>query len=245
MHLAWLVHYDESRATIDLEQFLMNQLLKLFIAANILTMGFCSSAKETPNPLMASGSVVWAGLDYSLVRMIGDKSTEHGFIYPNLIFPTMLNSWNQLFLNERIERIAKKMDKDVIVDIGGVTERNMGATAKQIILSPGPQDGIEESHITPQDIAAEVQSFKLDQTNGLGLVFIIDRLVHEYHPAPATGGQGKARLHIQPKEPLFMWFSLMLPHGMSSPLKEGFMVWAAALFGTTGFARSKSRRITI
>jgi len=192
LHLAGIVRYDGLRPTIDLEQFLMNQLLKLFIAANILTMGFCSSAKETPNPLMASSSVVWAGLDYSLMRMIGETSTEYGFKYPNLIFPTMLNSWNQLFLDERIERIAKKMDKDVIVDIGGVTERNKVATAKQIILSPGPQDGIEESHITPQDITAEVQSFKLDQTNGLGLVFIIDRFVHEYHPAQASGGQGKA-----------------------------------------------------
>jgi type I restriction enzyme S subunit len=52
LHLAVLVHYDESRAKIDLEQFLMHQLLKLFIAANILTLGFCSSAKALPNPLM-------------------------------------------------------------------------------------------------------------------------------------------------------------------------------------------------
>jgi len=128
--------------------------------------------------LMASDTVVWAGLDYSMVRMIGGSNFEYDFKVPDLIFPGMLEKWNQLFLDERVELVANALGKRVSVDIGGVTERNKAATPKQVILTAGPQDVIKESHITQQDIAAEVRSYKMEKTNGLGLVFVVDRLVN-------------------------------------------------------------------
>jgi hypothetical protein len=123
---------------------------------------------------------VWAGLDYSMVRMIGKNSSRHSFRSPDQIFPDMLDSWNQLFLLERINPVAMSIGKNVKTDIGGVMERNGTATTNQIILNPGPKDIISETHITPQDIAMEVQSYKMKNTKGLGLVFIIDRLIHHY-----------------------------------------------------------------
>jgi hypothetical protein len=143
-----------------------------FITAILLLVGFYSLAKEVKHPLMASDTVVWAGLDYSMVRMIG----ANDFKVPDAIFPGMLEKWNRLFIDERIHKVAKALGKQVSIDIGGVTERNKTATAKQIISTPGPTDTVDQSHITQQDIATEVQSYKLEKTNGLGLVFIVDRL---------------------------------------------------------------------
>jgi hypothetical protein len=87
-----------------------------------------------------------------MVRMIGPGE----FSNPETIFPGMLEAWNNLFLQERIKFVEKQIKKNLITDIGGVTEANKAATSKQIINSPGPDDTIEKSHITAQDIAKAV-----------------------------------------------------------------------------------------
>jgi hypothetical protein len=145
---------------------------RLFITTILVLAGFNGMAKDVKHPLMASDTVVWAGLDYSMVRMIGANE----FKSADAIFPSMLERWNTLFIDERSQKVESALGKLMFVDIGGVTERNKTATPKQIILTPGPTDTIEQSHITQQDIAAEVRSYKLEKTNGLGLVFIVDRL---------------------------------------------------------------------
>ncbi|MEI6084050.1 MAG: hypothetical protein WCS70_07080 [Verrucomicrobiota bacterium] len=151
----------------------MKKLLSITI---LLVIGFCAvaTARHNKNPLMASDTVVWAGLDYSMVRMIGTND----FQIPDMIFPGMLEKWNQLFLDERIESLAKTLRKNVAIDIGAVSDRNKTATAAQIILTADSKDVVKESHISQQDIAAEVQFYKLSKTSGLGLVFIVDRFVH-------------------------------------------------------------------
>jgi hypothetical protein len=179
---------------------------RLSITVTLLLVGFCVLAGEKQNkhPLMASDTVVWAGLDYSMVRMIGANELKnadttfsdmhrftdvdakisdlHSFNGADAIFPSMLERWNMLFIDERLGKVERALGKRVSFDIGGVMERNKTATPNQIILTSGPIDVnvIKESHITQQDIATEVQSYKLEKTNGLGLVFIVDRLVHQY-----------------------------------------------------------------
>jgi hypothetical protein len=141
-----------------------------------------SSYKPGDIPLIKSDTVIWAGLDYSMVRMIGTND----FNVPDLIFPGRLDKWNALFLDERIERVAHTLGKRVLVDIGGVTELNKTANKDQIILRRGSQRAItEKSHITPENIATTIKSYKLENTNGLGLVFIVDRLVERYYGPPA------------------------------------------------------------
>lgn len=162
---------------------------KLLLLGVILITGFHGLAKEARNPLMDSDTVVWSGLDYSMVRMIGGNDFKYGFQAPDLIFPGMPEKWNQLFLDERIELVANALGKRVSIDMSGVAARNKTATTNQIILTPGPKDVIKESHITKQDIASAVRSYKMDKANGLGLVFIVDRLVHRHHtPAPDAHG---------------------------------------------------------
>jgi hypothetical protein len=139
--------------------------------------------KQPAHPLLQSDTVVWVGLDYSLVRMIGERKAGTGkehyvnFAIPDLIFPGMLEKWNALFLEERIERVANGLKKRVTIDLGGVTDRNKTAAPHQIILVPGPEDTLKKSHITQQDIADEIRSYKLENKAGLGLVFIVDRFV--------------------------------------------------------------------
>ena len=131
--------------------------------------------KTASNPLLASDKMVWAGLDYSMVRMIGPGEFHNS----ESIFPGMLQAWNDLFLQERIGFVEKATGKQVIIDMDGVTEANKAASAKQIINAPGAEDGIDQSHITPKDIARAVKSYKLKNKSGLGVVFIVDRLIKQ------------------------------------------------------------------
>jgi len=155
--------------------------MKKLITALCLLTGLLATlpAAETTgtpkSPPPKTDTVVWAGLDYSMVRMIGPGE----FSNPETIFPGMLEAWNNLSLQERIKFVEKQIKKNLITDIGGVTEANKAATSKQIINSPGPDDTIEKSHITAQDIAKAVKSYKMENKSGLGAVFIVDRLVKQ------------------------------------------------------------------
>jgi len=161
-----------------------NLTLVICLAASLSVFG---ADKQKQHPSLDADTVVWVGLDYSMVRMIGGND----FRVPDVIFPAMLEKWNTLFLDERIELVARAMGKQVAVDIGSVTEHNKTTTAKQIVLTPGPEDVIEKSHITPQEIASAVRSYKLKQEKGLGLVFIVDRLIEKMPRANMpTGNHG-------------------------------------------------------
>jgi hypothetical protein len=151
---------------------------KMLIFAVILGLNFCSLAEDLTirQLLKSSDSVIWAGLDYSMVRVIGDSQNIK---VPDLIFQNMPEKWNDVFLDERIEGVAASLGKSVFIDIDGVTERNKTLNTNQVILSPTTVHvaAINESHITKQDIAAAVQSYKMEHKSGIGLVFIVDRMV--------------------------------------------------------------------
>ena len=148
------------------------RLIALFFTL-VTVAPILAADKVPPSPLLKSESVAWTGIDYSMVRMIGPGE----FNQPEAIFPGMLDAWNSLFLQERLRFVAKRTKKKVIIDVSGMTEVNKTATSKQIINSPRPDDIIEKSHISSHDIANAVRSYKLEETNGLGAVFIVDRLV--------------------------------------------------------------------
>jgi hypothetical protein len=69
----------------------------------------CGADKQKQHPSLDADTVVWVGLDYSMVRMIGGND----FRVPDVIFPAMLEKWNTLFLDERIELVARAMGKQV------------------------------------------------------------------------------------------------------------------------------------
>jgi hypothetical protein len=141
----------------------------------LATLPAAETTATPKSPPPKTDTVVWAGLDYSMVRMIGPGE----FSNPETIFPGMLDAWNNLFLQERIMFVEKQLKKNVVIDIGGVTKANKAVTSKQIVDSAGPDDTIEKSHITAPDIAKAVKSYKMENKSGLGVVFIVDRLIKQ------------------------------------------------------------------
>jgi hypothetical protein len=148
--------------------------ITLFLFTGLLATLPAAETTATPkSQLPKTNTVVWAGLDYSMVHIIGPNLG----LAPGSIFPAMPDSWNSLFVWERIVRLGKELDKQVIVDVSGMAERNRLAGTNQVISVGGAGDAIEKSHITPKDIADAVKSYKLKEQSGLGLVYIVDRLV--------------------------------------------------------------------
>ncbi len=145
-----------------------------------LGLVLCNQAKaQDQNLLSSSDTVVWAGLDYSMVKMIGRAKSESGFGFTERakIFPAMPVKWNLLFLGERIEAVSKALGKNVEVDINAVTERNKTISTNQIILTKNLRELVPQPNVTVTDIANTVREYSLQKTNGLGLVFVVDKLI--------------------------------------------------------------------
>jgi hypothetical protein len=157
----------------------MNRFLILLIC--LLSV---SVAADTNKELMSSSTVVWAGLDYSLARFIGSDSPTalYNFTQKNLMFPKTLEKWNKLFLDERIEAVSRSLEKTVLTNLTGISERNKTASTNQVILVENIAGVCNELNISASEILNEVKNYKMEATNGLGLVFIIDKLVVGYYP---------------------------------------------------------------
>lgn len=125
--------------------------------------------------------VVWMGIDYSLMRMIG---TPHTIKVPDLLFQDMPARWNDLFLDERIEGVATALGKRIDIDIAGVTERNRQLNREQVILDKELKDAVKQTHITSADISDAVKAIKSTRKQGLGLMFLVDRMVSEKKQVP-------------------------------------------------------------
>lgn len=124
---------------------------------------------QESNPNM----LVWCGLDYSKVKMIGTVD----FVQPQQIFPGMLVAWNGLFMKEMLPEL-EKIARSVGSDLDAVEAANEKASSKQIERADGTRaEKVDPTHITESDIADMVKGYNLKHDKGLGLVFIMDRLV--------------------------------------------------------------------
>ena len=102
------------------------------------------------------------------------------FRQPNQIFPGMVVQWNGLFNKEMLPEL-EDMAKIVQTDTDAVMERNQNTSASQIERKDGTKsEMLNQSHITETEIAEMVRSYKLKNSNGLGLVFVMDRLVKNH-----------------------------------------------------------------
>lgn len=112
-----------------------------------------------------------------MVKMIGTGD----FRRPEEIFPGMLEKWNELFMKEMLPRL-EALDSSLRTDLHAVAQRNSKAGASQIQHEDGTrQEKVDTSHITDADLAKAVRSYDLKIDRGLGLVFIVDRLVKLQH----------------------------------------------------------------
>lgn len=125
------------------------------------------------SPAEAGEPVVWAGIDYSMVRMIGTGD----FNEPSEIFPGYLLKWNALFVEEMVPELARMLHAEVIVDDAGVTAANERASARQIERRDAGSAILQETTISAADLERAVAGYALQSTSGQGLVFVADRLV--------------------------------------------------------------------
>ena len=146
-----------------------NWLLVFWVVAGSLSCVLAEEAETTSSP----DTLVWCGLDYSRVKMIGTtdfKETDN-------IFPGMLDTWNGLFMKGMLPKL-EKMSPGLLTDIKAVQGPNAKQTANCIVREDGTAgEMVKPSHITAKDIAASVKRYELKYKRGLGLVFIADRLV--------------------------------------------------------------------
>lgn len=143
---------------------------KLIATLVLATIGLTSvRAEETSS----AGDLVWCGLDYSKVKMIGTTD----FTQPSQIFPGMLEAWNGLFMTEMLPQL-EKMAKSVKTDLQAVQANNAKASESQIERKDGSKsEMVDPSDIKESDIAALVSGYALEKKAGTGLVFVMDRLV--------------------------------------------------------------------
>ena len=134
---------------------------------------FLTTSCSTPKEVSPSDTLVWCGLDYGKVKMIGTMD----FRQPDKIFPGMLQQWNGLFIKEMYPQI-EGMARSVQTDLQVVDDNNLKASASQIDRVDGSRDEmVKNSHITEGEIADIIRRYQLKREAGLGLVFIMDRLV--------------------------------------------------------------------
>ena len=142
---------------------LMAIFLSIFSLAGFVQAEVAAEAK----------TLVWCGLDYSQVKMIGTMD----FRQPNQIFPGTLLEWNGLFMKEMLPKL-EAMSPSVESDLHAVEDRNQKASASQIEREDGTRaEKVDPTDITATKIADIVISYKLKHDSGVGLVFIMDRLV--------------------------------------------------------------------
>jgi hypothetical protein len=146
----------------------MKRTLMAVAMVGLLAVGTVR-AQVTDNP----EALIWCGLDYSRVKMIGTTDFQR----PQEIFPGMLVAWNGLFMKEMLPEL-EKMAPSLGSDMGAVGAANDKASAKQIEREDGTrEEKVNLSHLKEKDIASIIKSYKLKHDKGIGLAFIMDRLV--------------------------------------------------------------------
>ena len=85
----------------------------------ILLLSLAGAGVARSQQAASADTLVWCGLDYSKVKMIGTMD----FRKPGEIFPTRLADWNSLFMKEMLPEL-EAMAKSVRTDLGAVQARN-------------------------------------------------------------------------------------------------------------------------
>ena len=131
----------------------------LFLFGSICVYG------QTQSDVFNSSSIVYYGLDFSNVRLIGSE----GFTDPTEIKNRFFRSWNHLLLTEKDKYDLKEAfsKTDVEYDLDVTDERNTTPNVEDLVINQSYR--LEESKIPGM-----VKQYKYDQTDGIGLVFIIE-----------------------------------------------------------------------
>lgn len=160
-------------------------------------LGAVRAGQTNNKASMDSDTVVWAGLDYSMLHIIGNTNEIK---VPDMIFQDMPQKWNDLFVDERLEGVATSLNRRVLIDLDCVAKRNKQISPNPSMFAPDSENAIRNTYITLQDITNAISSYKMKQSNGLGLVFIIDSMIYhrsaEPHLAPNSARSNVSNTYV-------------------------------------------------
>ncbi|MCA9493234.1 MAG: hypothetical protein KC621_25055 [Myxococcales bacterium] len=117
------------------------------------------------------GALVWTGIDFGLVRMVGTgdfRDTEQ-------IFPGYLDKWNGLFIEEQMDALAKKAKVETVsASLSHLADLHRAADPETQVLR---DDSFPFTDELPREAIIErIQSYELRATEGLALTLIADQL---------------------------------------------------------------------
>lgn len=159
--------------------------LSVFVTLQCLTGYLChADTSEVREALQTNQVVAWAGLDYSRMLFTG---TSTQIRVPELLFQNMPEKWNDLFLDERVEGMAERLDKLIKLETHAVAAGNAAIARDQVRFERSTSKTLAEPHISAEAIQQMVMDYSLQATNGIGLVFIVDRLVAVSVPKKQRG----------------------------------------------------------
>lgn len=137
----------------------------LFFSIYLIISSF-SYAQLTPHEALDSDEIVFFGLDYSKVKLIG----AHGFSNPTDIKELYFDKWNQLIVNESDKYDIGKAfnNKNVIYDFSVVNKRNQLPIVEDLVTE-------NDYDLSIEDVKSIIAAYEGEKaTHGTGLVFIVE-----------------------------------------------------------------------
>lgn len=117
------------------------------------------------------GSLVWTGIDYGLVRMVGTRD----FREPEAIFPGYLDAWNGLFVEEQLDDLQRQARvAHLSSSLGHLAALHAATRADEHVLRDDSFPFTDE--LTRDRIYDRVASYELGVTEGTALTLIADQL---------------------------------------------------------------------
>ena len=147
---------------------------KIAIILTILTAGITGYGQTIDDFFVGNNyPVVWLGIDFSQVQLVGDFSHfgGHGSKDPGDLQIDYFPSWNRLLMNEPDKYDLKGFFRrpDLEININMVMARNAKAdTDNMLTYSP--------KHFRKDDIRQIIESYDLEGEDGIGIVFIAESL---------------------------------------------------------------------
>jgi hypothetical protein len=141
-----------------------NKLFTLIIIVFVCTPALSQTRKDIFNPNVP---ILWLGLDFSSVRIIGEKR-----IHSISELHQRIAAWNDLLLTERAKYdIGKALHRGYLKDSIAITKaHNEGADLTEALTKS--QDRFY--HLGAASTQGIISSYDLGANKGIGLIFIVE-----------------------------------------------------------------------
>ena len=155
----------------------MSNYLKLLILSGLLFLIFSEtylsqeySLRSGNLPFLKGEKLTWLGIDFSLVQLIG----KLGFKDPQKMRDQYFSAINLVVINEpkkyNLREVFNKYE--VLIDLTIVDHRNLQVDLEELVFNTSR----EASLINESDIQLIVDEYEFSESEGIGLVFIMQKL---------------------------------------------------------------------